>query len=69
MTTIRNGTPSAQMAWRQVRNNLLISNYGGSKEVDNDDGSLFWNITSNFMAYVSGPRETVPSPANLTFPL
>lgn len=57
------------MAWRQVRNNLLISNYGGSKEVDNDDGSLFWNITSNFMAYVSGPRETLPSPANLTFPL
>lgn len=40
-----------QMAWRQVRNNIVIANYGGSKEVDNDDGSLFWNITSNFMAY------------------
>ena len=51
LTTVRTGQPSMQMAFRQVKHNIVISNYGGSKEVDNDDGSLFWNITSNFMAY------------------
>lgn len=44
------------MAWRNVRANLLIANYGGSKEVDTDDGSLFYNITSNFMAYGWGQK-------------
>ena len=33
LTTIRNGTPSTQMAWRDVRHNIVIANYGGSKEV------------------------------------
>ena len=40
-----------QNEWRHVKRNLLISNYGGSKEVDNDDGSLFWKVESNFMAF------------------
>ena len=31
--------------WLQV-----IANYGGSKQVDNDDGSLFYKVHSNFMA-------------------
>merc|ERR1711972_326622 len=51
LTTIRNGTPSTQMAWREVRHNIVIANYGGSKEVDNDDGSLFYRVHHNFMAY------------------
>jgi len=51
LTTIRTGEPSMVMAWRQVTRNIVIANYGGSKEVDNDDGSLFWNVTNNFMAY------------------
>jgi hypothetical protein len=49
ITNVRTGKPDAQPKWRQVRGNLVVANYGGSKEVDNDDGSLFWNITSNVM--------------------
>jgi hypothetical protein len=37
------------MEWRHVWGNLLIANYGGSKQVDNDDGSLFWRIHDNYM--------------------
>lgn len=60
------------MQWRRVHKNVVIANYGGSKQVlptmreytrrnspsmlvlvqvDNDDGSLFWKVYSNFMAY------------------
>ena len=48
---MRTGKPSTQMEWRTVTNNVVIANYGGSKQVDNDDGSLFWRVHSNFMAY------------------
>ena len=47
---MRTGEPSAQMAWREVHNNLVVANYGGSKEVDNDDGSLFWRVHDNVRA-------------------
>lgn len=39
------------MAPRNVTRNIVIANYGGSKEVDNDDGSLMWHVHGNFMAY------------------
>jgi len=51
ITTILNGTPTAQMAWREIYRNIIVANYGGKKEVDNDDGSLFYSIHHNFMAY------------------
>jgi len=51
LTTVKNGTATTEMAFRNVWRNFIIANYGGAKEVDNDDGSLFWNIHSNFMAY------------------
>ena len=38
------------MAWRRIWRNIVIANYGGSKEVDNDYGSLFYKIHDNFMA-------------------
>eukprot|EP00755_Sulcionema_specki_P009472 Sspe_Gene.43788::Locus_21396_Transcript_1_1_Confidence_1.000_Length_2624::g.43788::m.43788 len=56
LTTVRNGTPSTQMEWRQATRNVVIGNYGGLKGIDNDDGSLFWNVTSNFMAYGWGQK-------------
>ena len=34
LTTVRTGKPSMQMAWRDVTRNLVIANYGGSKEVE-----------------------------------
>lgn len=51
ITTVLNGKPSTQMAFRHVYGNYLISNYGGSKEIDNDDGSLFWRNYDNVMVY------------------
>jgi len=56
ITTILNGTPTSQMAWRDVTRNVVISNYGGLKEVDNDDGSLFYKVHHNFMAYGWGQK-------------
>jgi len=56
LTTIRNGTATTEMAFRNVWRNIIIANYGGSKEVDNDDGSLFWKVYSNFMAYGWGQK-------------
>eukprot|EP00054_Salpingoeca_dolichothecata_P007214 m.41893 g.41893 ORF g.41893 m.41893 type:complete len:814 (+) comp16925_c0_seq2:2-2443(+) len=56
LTTVRTGKPSMQMEIRKVYNNLLISNYGGSKEVDTDDGSLFWHIFNNVMAFGWGQK-------------
>jgi len=55
-TTVRTGAPSTQMAWRDVRRNLVIANYGGVKEVDTDDGSLFWRIHHNVMAFGWGQK-------------
>jgi hypothetical protein len=43
------------MQWRNVYQNVVIANYGGSKQVDNDDGSLFWRTHENFMAYGEWP--------------
>jgi hypothetical protein len=51
LTTVRDGTPSTIMLFRHVFGNFLISNYGGSKQVDNDDGSLFWKNYENVMVY------------------
>ena len=56
ITTVRDGTPSALMAWRRVEANLVVANYGGSKEVDNDDGSLYWRVTRNVMVYGWGQK-------------
>ena len=44
------------MQWRDVSHNIVIANYGGSKEVDNDDGSLFWRVHDNFMAFGWGQK-------------
>merc|ERR1712151_153952 len=43
-------------AWREITRNVVISNYGGFKEVDNDDGSLFYKIHHNFMLYGWGQK-------------
>jgi hypothetical protein len=65
---VRTGKPSTQMAWRDVTRNLVIANYGGSKEVDNDDGSLFWRIHSNVMAFgfAAGTRLRRAWPAHIS---
>ena len=66
LTTVRTGKPSTQMQWRQVFKNVVIANYGGSKQVDNDDGSLFWRTYENFMAYGERPPPPPPPPHRLS---
>eukprot|EP00051_Salpingoeca_urceolata_P008274 m.104752 g.104752 ORF g.104752 m.104752 type:complete len:485 (+) comp15664_c0_seq1:1096-2550(+) len=56
VTTVFNGTASTMMKWRHVHHNLLIANYGGVKEVDNDDGSLFWRVHDNVMFFGWGQK-------------
>ena len=51
LTTVRTGEPSMQMEWREVWGNFIVANYGGTKQVDNDDGSLFWRVHDNYMQY------------------
>lgn len=56
LTTVRDGMPSTQMAWRDVTRNLVVANYGGVKEVDTDDGSLFWRVHGNVMWFGWGMK-------------
>jgi hypothetical protein len=45
-------TPSARMLPRNISNNLLVANYGGSNgAIDNDDGSLWFENHHNFAIY------------------
>lgn len=49
LTTVRNGTPSLVPADRNIHHNFIVSNYQGTKGVDNDDGSSYYQIHHNFL--------------------
>jgi len=52
VTLVFDGTPSARMLPRNISHNMLVGNYGGGNGcVDNDDGSLWFNIHDNFLVY------------------
>jgi len=51
LTSVRNGTPSMVMAWRDIHHNFLLDNYAPQEGVDNDDGSAFYHTHDNFMVY------------------
>ena len=53
ITTVFDGvTPSARMLPRNFSHNFFSTNYGGGNgPVDNDDGSLWYDIHSNFFVY------------------
>lgn len=51
-TTVRDGTTaSITPGWISVTRNLIIANYNAGWAVDNDDGSSYWNITENVLAF------------------
>ena len=57
VTTVRTGKPSTRMEWRHVHNNIVIANYGGSKQVDNDDGGrgvTFLFFISTILLFIRG---------------
>merc|ERR1712032_546217 len=51
LTTVKDGSPSMQMAWRELHHNFLIDNYSPQEGVDNDDGSQYYHTHHNFLVY------------------
>jgi hypothetical protein len=51
LTTIAHGTPSMDMAWREIHHNFFIDNYSPQENVDNDDGSRYYHTHDNFFVY------------------
>ena len=52
VTTVATGKPSGKMLPRNITNNFLVANYGGSNgAVDNDDGSEYYENNHNFQIY------------------
>ena len=52
VTTVATGKPSGKMLPRNITNNFMVANYGGSNgAVDNDDGSEYYENNHNFQIY------------------
>ena len=51
LTTVRDGTPSMLMQWREIHHNFFIDNYSPQEDVDNDDGSCYYHTHDNFFVY------------------
>jgi len=51
LTTVKDGTPSMLMAWREIHHNFFMDNYSPQENVDNDDGSAYYNTHDNFFVY------------------
>lgn len=51
LTTVRNGTASMLMQWREIHHNFFIDNYSPQEDVDNDDGSAYYKTHDNFLVY------------------
>ena len=39
------------MAWRRIHHNFFIDNYSPQENVDNDDGSRYYDTHDNFLVY------------------
>ena len=59
LTTVRTGQPSLIPDFNIAHNNFIVSNYGGVKSIDNDDGSIFWNHHENFIIYGWGLKNGI----------
>jgi len=51
VTTVAHGTPSMDMAWREIHHNFFMDNYSPQENVDNDDGSRYYKTHDNFFVY------------------
>jgi len=51
LTTVRDGSASMTMAWREIHHNFFIDNYSPQEDVDNDDGSAYYKTHHNFLVY------------------
>jgi hypothetical protein len=39
------------MAWRHIHHNFFVDNYSPQENVDNDDGSRYYDTHDNFLVY------------------
>jgi hypothetical protein len=53
LTDVLDGTPSVTPAAREIHHNFFIDNYSPQENVDNDDGSQYYNTHHNFLVYGS----------------
>eukprot|EP01083_Nonionella_stella_P085976 238584_1 len=44
-------TPSTVAGYNEIYLNFMVSNYGATYQVDNDDGSLWYNVHDNLLVY------------------
>merc|ERR1711998_235747 len=51
LTTVNNGTPSMTMKEREIHHNFFVDNYSPQENVDNDDGSAYYDTHDNFFVY------------------
>lgn len=48
LTTVRTGSPSLVPVPRDIHHNFIVANYDGTKGIDNDDGSSYYQMHHNF---------------------
>ena len=53
VTDVKDGSPSVDKAYDEVRQNFFIGNWYGQEAIDNDDGSCYYNTHHNFFVYAS----------------
>lgn len=51
ITSVRTGSNSTLMQWREIHHNFFIDNYSPQENIDNDDGSAYFRSHSNFLVY------------------
>lgn len=51
LTTVKDGTPSMTPSTRMIHHNFFIDNYSPQENVDNDDGSSYYDTHDNFFVY------------------
>ncbi|KAJ9469345.1 hypothetical protein DIPPA_01785 [Diplonema papillatum] len=51
LSTVLNGTKTLQPQYNYIHHNFIIGNDGAVNTVDNDDGSSWYEIYSNFLVY------------------
>ena len=48
VTDVKDGSPSVDKAYDEIRQNFFIGNWYGQEAIDNDDGSCYYNTHHNF---------------------
>jgi hypothetical protein len=67
LTTLRTGRPSLIPSYNNVSHNFFISNYNSFDGIDNDDGSSYYDISSNVFYLNEGLKSDYHGPYSDNF--